>query len=432
MTTPNTPNTPISPNRLAALLAAARAKNKVAGASSLVPGATSPIQESHIDSEILTGRGRDGSVITYNPKQLEFIKLASAGENCVLLGPAGTGKTTCQQGAIERLIQSGRAGVLDADGHKFLASGTPGIVIIAFTRRAVNNIRRFMPEDMKANCITHHKLLEYEPVYYDVIDPVTGKEKKTMRFEPTRNFIRTLSPSIHTIVIEEGSMYSKELFKELTDACPHKPQFIFLGDIQQLPPVFGSAILGYKMLEHPTIELSEVYRQALESPIIRLAHRILSGNGIPVKEFPEWKTPNKLTIHPWKKKLSADTALHTAAAFFTAALSSGAYDPLQDMILIPFNKAFGTDELNKHIANFMARKRETDTYEIIAGFEKLYLSVGDKVLYDKEDAEVIAISRNLGYTGKSPQKHSKTLDYWGYDSEAGGNRASSKRRNRIR
>jgi ATP-dependent exoDNAse (exonuclease V) alpha subunit len=261
--TPNTPNTPISPNRLAALLAAARAKNKVAGASSLVPGATSPIQESHIDSEILTGRGRDGSVITYNPKQLEFIKLASAGENCVLLGPAGTGKTTCQQGAIERLIQSGRAGVLDADGHKFLASGTPGIVIIAFTRRAVNNIRRFMPEDMKANCITHHKLLEYEPVYYDVIDPVTGKEKKTMRFEPTRNFIRTLSPSIHTIVIEEGSMYSKELFKELTDACPHKPQFIFLGDIQQLPPVFGSAILGYKMLEHPTIELSEVYRQAL-------------------------------------------------------------------------------------------------------------------------------------------------------------------------
>jgi exodeoxyribonuclease V alpha subunit len=73
-------------------------------------------------------------------------------------------------------------------------------------------------------------------------------------------------------------MVDVPLFDKLMDACPHKPQLIFLGDIQQLPPVFGSSILGFKMLELPIIELTEVYRQARNSPIIDLAWKLLEGN----------------------------------------------------------------------------------------------------------------------------------------------------------
>jgi len=366
------------------------------------------------DQELEQGEDRFGNPITYNIEQQQAIRYIGLGESCILLGAAGTGKTTVTKAAIHRLVVSGKAGFLSAHGHKYLKDGTPGVICVSYTRRAVMNLRRNMSEDMKDNCITIHKLLEYEPIYYDIIDPKTGEEKKTMRFEATRNNYRPLPSSIHTIIIDESSMVSVELFKEIQDACPHTVQFVFIGDIQQLPPVFGSAILGYKMLELPTVELIQVYRQALESPIIRLAHRILSGNAIKHSEYEQWKFHNQLTLHPWKKKIHADVACLTFAKFITQALDSGIYSPEDDMILIPFNKSFGTDEINKHIGNHIARSNKRLTYEVIAGFNKHYFTIGDKVLYDKEDAFITRIEYNPIYSGVMPQEPSEQLDYWGF------------------
>ena len=117
----------------------------------------------------------------------------------------------------------------------------------------------------------------------------------------------------------------------------------------------------------------------------------------------------------WKKKVSADHILMATGTLFCNLADSGDYEPEEDIILLPFNKAFGTDELNKKIANHLARKRFAVTHEIIAGFNKLYLSVGDKVLFDKEDATVIKIDKNPAYAGKHAQAASPTLDYWGYN-----------------
>jgi exodeoxyribonuclease V alpha subunit len=319
------------------------------------------------------------------------------------------------QGAITQLLQTKYFAPMGDDTHKHLPNNTPGIVAVSYTRRAVMNLRRAMPEDLKANCITIHKLLEYQPVYYELEDTVNGGMKKTMKFEPNRNKFNPLSPAIKTIIIDESSMVSVDLFYKIWQALPEptEVQFIFLGDIQQLPPVFGSAILGYKMLSLPTVELVQVYRQALESPIIRLAHRILSGKGIPVAEFPEWEFPNQLKLHNWKKQISADNALLTLAAFFKQGYDQGQYIPEEDMILIPFNKSCGTDELNRHIANHIARRKGLMTYEVIAGFNKYYFTAGDKILYEKEDAVIVSIERNSTYTGKWPQAPSTHLDYWG-------------------
>jgi len=98
------------------------------------------------------------------------------------------------------------------------------------------------------------------------------------------------------------------------------------------------------------------------------------------------------------------------------------------MILIPYNKACGTLELNRHIANHLARKRDAVTHEVIAGFVKVYLSEGDRVLYDREDAEVVSIELNPSYTGAKYQSCSMNLDYWGHNPKAveerDGHRAS--------
>ena len=359
--------------------------------------------------------GMHGETITYNVEQQNFIDIASSGRSCVLIGAAGTGKTTCSQGAIRALIATGKIPILQAESHKHLKSGAAGVLIISYTRRAVNNIRKVQSEDLKNNCITSHKLLEYQPEYFEMQDAQTGETKKTMRFEPSRCADNPLPRSIHTVIVEEASMLSLELYQEIEAALVHEVQWIFIGDIQQLPPVFGSAILGFKMIELPVVELTQVYRQALESPIIRLAHRVLSGVPIPLTEYPEWKEEGQLTIHPWKKKLSADNAALTLAAFFKQGIELGIYDPNEDMILIPYNKACGTLEINKHIADFLSKRRQSVTYEIQAGFNKLYFSTGDRVLYDREDAEIVSIAPNSTYTGGRVQPESVHLDYWGHN-----------------
>ena len=363
-----------------------------------------------------------GKLITLNDAQSRFVELAGTeGNSAVLIGAAGTGKTTCQRAVCQALIVSGNVGLLEVNGHKHLITGTPGIVICAYTRRAVANIKKNLPKDLQSNAITIHKLLEYAPVYNTVFDSETGTERTKMSFEPSRNAANPLPSSIRTIIFEESSMIGTDLYQEVIDACPHNPQLIFLGDIQQLPPVFGPAILGFKLLELPVIELTEVYRQALESPIISLAHRILSGKPLKGSEFADWKKPGQLTIHPWKKKVDYHNALNTAGQFFIAAYDKGMYLPDEDVILLPFNKSFGTIELNKIIANHLAHIREEDVYEIVAGFNKFYCSAGDKVLYDKEDAIVLRVETNPAYAGPKPVKHSKTLDYWGFDCAARDN-----------
>ena len=414
----------LDPNRLNDLLAQLRAK-KAAEKATVVPVPTpvlTPIA-TEISTEPVQPSGhqildRYGNLITLNAKQSEFVTLAGSGKSAVLIGAAGTGKTTCQKAVVQELELSGRAGVLASNGHKHLQSGTPGIVICAYTRRAVANIRKNVPENLQGNCITIHKLLEYQPVYYEVTDPETGKERTTMRFEATRNAANPLPSSITTIIFEESSMLGTDLHQEVIDACPHGPQIIYLGDIQQLPPVFGPAILGFKLLELPVVELTEVYRQALESPIISLAHRILSGNPMAGTEFESWKKPGQMTIRPWKKKIDSLNALLTLSSVFTTFLDQGVYDPEEDMILLPFNKACGTDELNKKIGNYLAKKSGSLVYQIVAGFNRLYFREGEKVLVDKEDATIIRIEPNPAYYGVPALPASTTLDYWGYDSSS--------------
>lgn len=352
--------------------------------------------------------------IELNAEQQAFKDLVLSGKDCVLIGAAGTGKTTCLKAVIQALAQQPGAVTLQG-GHKYLVNGTPSTILSSFTRRAVNNLKRAVSADFKSNCITLHKLLEYQPHYYEVIDPETGDEKKTMRFEPSRNFMNPLDSSIKTIVIDEASMVSLELEEEVNVALPHKVQKIYLGDINQLPPVFGSAVLGYRMQELPVIELTQIYRQAANSPIIKYATAIKNGQTFTFKEKHTEETEDgKITFHPWKKSIKGEDALLTAAAFLKKAIDLGAYDPEEHMVLCPFNKSFGTIELNKHIANHLARKRGAVTHEIIAGFLHHYYSVGDKVMYDKEDAVIISISKNGAYTGtKRPKPASATLDYWG-------------------
>lgn len=389
------------------------------------------------------GTARD---VELNTNQQQFLNCVVAGEDVVLIGAAGTGKTTSMKKTSRALVDSGRLKTI-TEATKWLQYGKPGVVILSFTRKAVNNIRHAVIDELKAHTLTVHKVLEFAPVIYEIEDPNSkGDMKTSMKFEPKRNVNNPLPRELEVAIFEESSMIGVDLYGLFEDAMPHPHQEIFLGDIQQLPPVFGQAILGYKMLELKVIELTQVYRQARDNPILDLAWKILEGDKevfspaevevydyhhpatgktVKRKRYPRLDALTKqqyddngeligsLKFQVWQQKLSDELGALTASKQFTTWADEGYYNPNEDIILCPFNKAFGTVELNQRISQHLGVKRGATVHEVIAGYNKHYLAVGDRVLYDKEDAFIVSINRNVDYFGKSPQPGSQWLDRWG-------------------
>ena len=373
--------------------------------------------------------------VTLNKNQLRAkVKIINK-ESCCVIGAAGTGKTTSMRQITRALIDLAIVPKL-REGSKWLKQGDPGIAVVSFTNKAVNNIRHAVVDELKRHTVTVHKLLEFAPIFYEVLDEKTGTMRNTMRFEPQRCISNPLPADLKLVIYEESSMIGVPLYDLLQDAMPHEHQEVFLGDIQQLPPVFGLAILGFKMLELPVIELTEVYRQALESPIIALAWKLLEGNphefSSKTEKYETWSDVlNKkvtrircpaldkftqvtdagaLKFQVWQKQLSTDIGVFTTVKQFCAWADDGYYNPEEDIILCPFNQAFGTIEINRGIAQYLGVKRGATVYEVIAGFRKHYLAVGDRVLYDKEDAFITAIHTNGSYLGQKTQPASIHLD----------------------
>ncbi len=365
---------------------------------------------------------------TFNKEQQEAITLAMQGKSFCLIGAAGTGKTTTTQKIIMELQQAPHVGTLEFS-TKWLQEGAPSIVVVGYTNKAVNNIRKRLPPHIARHCITIHKLLEFEPVVTEN-ELEDGTIKKSMIFEPARNAMKKL-PHIAAIISEESSMTGTDLWGQLIAALPNpsRTQFLMLGDLNQLPPVFGPSILGFKLLDLPVVELTHVYRQALESPIISLATAIrtcekLRGSTADLSrlitklEAPVTVDKGEhgiVTIRPWKMRLDWETAIYQMRKFLAGLIESGNLDPEKDIILCPFNKSFGTIELNKIIADYLGKKRGEKVWEIRARQEKHYLAVGDRVLYDRHEAVITEIFPTVGYAGRATQPESLTLNRWGHD-----------------
>lgn len=382
------------------------------------------------------------NTLNFNTEQQQAIVYGIEGKSFCLTGAAGTGKTTVTQELISQLQQQPHVSPL-SKSTKWLNADAPGIVICGYTNKAVNNIRKRLPRAMKSHCITIHKLIEYTPTLVEKLNE-DGELYDTKEFRPTYKETNKL-PHISTIIFEESSMIGTDLYGEVLAALPmpERTQMIFLGDLNQLKPVFGHSIFGFKMSELPVIELTRVYRQALMSPIIGLASAIRTnstGNSF-VKDWQgdihlggdkTMTLPKNLTektviasnsgqgtviIQPWKKRLPHESVMPALVTLWQKMMKEGEYDPDKDMILCPFNKSFGTIEINRQIANYLGKKRNAEVFEVIARGQRHYYAVGDRVLADKREGVITKITRNYGYIGKSPRPASTTLDRWGRDTD---------------
>ncbi len=357
-----------------------------------------------------------GAGLEWNAEQAEAIRLGTEGKGFVLVGAAGTGKTTCVRQVITDALQ------------RFIEQGGSAehctVSCVAFTNRAVKNLVKSCKgiQDIRVqqlalqNCRTIHKTLKFAPVYYDYVS-ASGTVERTMRFEPTYTALTPIT-TLELVVVDEASMVDLPLWKKLLEATPNA-HYIFIGDLNQLKPVFGLSVLGYKLLELPVVELTQVYRQALESPILSFQHKY-SLKGIPPSDASlqaiTESSGGKLVFQPLSKMRPAPEQARVLAKAMHKHYLEGTYKPHQDVILLPHGKdgTFGSTLVNQWVAQWMGEERQAVVHEILCGMGKQYLAVGDFVVHNKEEYFVESVSSNRAYAGKAPQEASPDLMRSGY------------------
>jgi exodeoxyribonuclease-5 len=197
-----------------------------------------------------------------------------------LFGYAGTGKTTI----IENVI--GELGLFGSQ-----------VVYAAFAGKAAVVMRK---KGLPATTI--HSLIYIPSMASDEVieaeedklkDMKQRKVERKLILEQQKKLKNLRTPSWHVnedsdaanaalIVIDEVSMVDKRLAEDLLS---FGTPILVVGDPGQLPPVKSEKGEGYFMRAKPDVMLTEIHRQALDSPIIRLATMVREGKPIPYGKF---------------------------------------------------------------------------------------------------------------------------------------------------
>src|SRR5213075_2180268 len=105
---------------------------------------------------------------------------------------------------------------------------------------------------------------------------------------PQRNAEHPLE--LDLLIVDEVSMVDIVLMNQLMRALPESACVILVGDADQLPSVGPGSVLAEIIASRavPVVRLTEIFRQAQESAIVRAAYRIHNG------ELPEAAPADKL------------------------------------------------------------------------------------------------------------------------------------------
>ena len=248
--------------------------------------------------------------IVYAPQQRQAVELAAASQVMLLTGGPGTGKTTSLRGVLALFDQLGLETALAAP-----------------TGRAAKRLGELC--GMEAATI--HRLLETQ------YDPRSGRLV----------FARDEDDPLRAdaVIVDETSMVDILLMRGLLSALRPECRLILVGDPDQLPSV-GPGNLFSDLIRSgvvPMVRLTEIFRQAAESAIIRNAHGVNRG------ELPDLRD-NKHDFFFLRRKDPARAAETIVELVQTRLPQNMGIPPEQIQVLSPTRKRVtGTAALNRAI-----------------------------------------------------------------------------------
>ena len=192
-----------------------------------------------LDLDAVLGWVEKKMALSLAPTQRETIKQAATQKVLVITGGPGVGKTTLVRG------------ILDVFLAKNLRCG-----LCAPTGRAAKRLAESTGQAAR----TIHRLLEFD------------------QRGPQRSADQPLEFDL--LIVDEMSMVDIVLMHQLLRALPASVCLILVGDADQLPSVGPGSVLADIIASRaiPVVRLTEIFRQAQESGIVRAAYRVHDGD----------------------------------------------------------------------------------------------------------------------------------------------------------
>ena len=264
-----------------------------------------PAGRATLAKEIDKLEARNG--IKYESLQREAITTAATKGILILTGGPGTGKTTTVNGILSLFENDGLHVVLCAP------TGRAAQRMSEITGKEASTIHRLLEAGKSANGEMTFAKNERDPIDADVL------------------------------IVDELSMVDIVLFSALLSALPVGCRLIMVGDANQLPPVGAGNVL-HDLIESnllPVVELTEVFRQAMQSLIVTNAHKIVAG------EEPELSRVDNDFFH-LERQSGMQTAIDIVGLYKNRLPAAYGLNPVKDIeVICPSKKGdAGVHNLN--------------------------------------------------------------------------------------
>jgi exodeoxyribonuclease V alpha subunit len=292
------------------------------------------------------------TVLALAASQKTAIHAALRSKVMVITGGPGVGKTTLVNSIL-----------------RILAAKNVRLLLCAPTGRAAKRMTETTGHEAK----TIHRLLE--------INPKTGGFRKNEE-----------SPlDCDLLVVDETSMVDVVLMNSLLKAVADHSAVLFVGDIDQLPPVGPGQALADIIASGavPVVRLTEVFRQAAQSQIVQSAHRINSG------QMPDLSAPRDATDFYFVEASGPDIAITRLIELVKERIPRRfGFDPLRDIqVLCPMNRGgLGARSLNVELQRALNPRGDPKVEKFGTTF-----AIGDKVMQIENDYDKEVYNGDIGY-----------------------------------